>query len=88
MSNQGGSYGFIATRQILPGELIMKEAPLVKIKLGPTTLGRASRKVEQAAQELSGEDCNCFLGLSKVWENQSEIRLNKYSGIFCQPLGN
>ncbi|KAA1114025.1 hypothetical protein PGTUg99_007386 [Puccinia graminis f. sp. tritici] len=82
MSNRGGGYGVIATRQILPGELIMKEAPLVKIKLGPTTLGTASRKVERAVQELSGEDRNRFLGLSNVWENRSEIGLNKYSGIF------
>jgi hypothetical protein len=67
---------------ISTGELIMKEAPLLKIKLGPTTLGRASRKVERAVQELSGEDRNRFLGLSNVWENRSEIGLNKYSGIF------
>ena len=60
----------------------MKEAPLVKIKLGPTTLGRANRKVERAVQELSGEDRNRFLALSNIWEDRSESGLDKYGGIF------
>ncbi|KAH9469409.1 hypothetical protein Pst134EA_009923 [Puccinia striiformis f. sp. tritici] len=84
MPERGGGYGVIATRQILPGELIMKEAPLVRIKIGPTTVGRANQKVERAVQELSGEDRNRFLGLSNVWENRSDngAQLSKYSGIF------
>ncbi|PLW07876.1 hypothetical protein PCANC_04800 [Puccinia coronata f. sp. avenae] len=84
MSARGGGYGVIATRQILPGELIMKEFPLVKIKIAPSTVDIANRKVERAIQELSGEDRNRFLGLSNAWQNQgdNQIQLSKYSGIF------
>jgi hypothetical protein len=62
----------------------MKEFPLVKIKIAPSTVDIANRKVERAIQELSGEDRNRFLGLSNAWQNQgdNQIQLSKYSGIF------
>jgi len=84
MPERGGGYGVKATRQILPGELIMKEAPLLRIRIGPSTIEKANRQVERAVQELSGEDRNRFLGLSNAWENQGEngVQLSKYSGIF------
>lgn len=84
MPERGGGYGVKATRRILPGELIMKEAPLLRIRIGPTTIEKANRKIDSAVQQLSGEDRNRFLGLSNVWENQGEngVQLSKNSGIF------
>ncbi|MBW0486540.1 hypothetical protein O181_026255 [Austropuccinia psidii MF-1] len=83
MSSRGGGYGVIANRDIHPGELIMKEAPLVRIQTTHSSVDKANRRIYQIIQGLSGEDRSRFLSLSNAWENadnQANL-LSKYTGI-------
>lgn len=83
MPSRGGGYGIVATRRILAGELIMKETPLVKIKVSHLNAQNANELVHRTIQELSGEDRNRFLSLSNAWENSTVngVQLNSYAGI-------
>lgn len=83
MPSRGGGYGVVATRRILPGELIIKETPLFRIKIGPTTLEKANQKIQIAVDAISGEDRSRFLSLSNSWENRTfnGVEMNKHAGI-------
>ncbi|CAH7672815.1 hypothetical protein BY996DRAFT_8457966 [Phakopsora pachyrhizi] len=83
MKSRGGGYGVIAERDILPGELIMKESPLIKVRLDHSSIQEAEKKIEDTVKSISGEDRIRLLSLSNAWENQTYngAKLGRYSGL-------
>ncbi|KAG0143817.1 hypothetical protein CROQUDRAFT_660797 [Cronartium quercuum f. sp. fusiforme G11] len=84
MENRGGGYGVRATRQISPGELLIKEKPLLHLK--PKGLAMKENEVElgKMVQDLCGEDRSRFLTLSNAWLDtsaQEDGPLTRYMGI-------
>ncbi|KAH9819450.1 hypothetical protein DFH28DRAFT_25302 [Melampsora americana] len=74
-------YGLIATRQILPGELLLKEKPIFKLNSKIKSIEDYETHLNQILKKLDGEDRNRFLSLSNPWQNLSLSNISNYIGI-------
>lgn len=81
LDHRGGGYGLIATRQILPGELLLKEKPIFRLNSKIRSIEDYETNLNSILKKLDGEDRNRFLSLSNPWQNLSSSNISNYIGI-------
>ncbi|EGG04480.1 uncharacterized protein MELLADRAFT_108480 [Melampsora larici-populina 98AG31] len=81
LDHQDRGYGLIATRQILPGELLLKEKPIFKLNSKIRSIEDYETNLNSILKKLDGEDRNRFLSLSNPWQNQSLSNISNYIRI-------